>query len=242
MTNESTIEKMRHMKFHGMLHAFQTLMQTTVSQNFTPDELIAYLVDAEWDDRYNRKLARLLKAANFRYKVAFEQIDFIHSRNLDKNLMLRLSNCDWLHKAENILITGPTGVGKSYLACALGHQAAVQGFSSIYFSCIKLFSKLKFARADGTYEKELKKINKKHILILDDFGLHPIDEQSKLILLELLEDRYSKYSMIITSQYPISAWHEIIANPTVADAICDRLIHNSYKIELNGDSMRKKKT
>ena len=241
MTNEATIEKMHQMKLNGMINAFRTTMATSFANNFTPDELIAYLVDAEWEERYNRKLARLLKFANFRYQVSFEQIDCTQQRNLDKNLLLRLATCDWLKKAENIIITGATGVGKSFIACALGHQAALNGFKVIYFNSVKMFSKLKYAKADGTYVKELKKIEKQNLLILDDFGLHPIDEQSKLILLEILEDRYSKSSTVITSQFPIKTWHEIISNPTIADAICDRLVHNSYKIDLKGDSMRKTK-
>ena len=241
MINESTIEKIKEMKLYGMLNAFQATMKTDVSRNFTPDEFVAHLVDSEWDERDNRRLARLLKAANFRYNVPFQQIDFTSQRNLDKNLALRLSNCDWIKKAENILITGPTGVGKSFVSCALGHQAALLGYNVLYFNCIKLFAKLKYAKADGTYEKELKKIKKQHVLILDDFGLHPIDEQSKLILLEMLEDRYGLNSMIISSQFPVQSWYDILENPTIADAICDRLIHNSYKIELEGDSMRKHK-
>ena len=144
MTNEATLEKMKQMKLHGMLNAFQSTMQTHITHHFTTDELIAHLIDAEWQERYNRKLARLLKAANFRNQVSFEQIDFLQQRNLDKNLLLRLSDCDWIQKAENILITGPTGVGKSFIACALGHQAALHEFSVSYFNCIKLFSKLKF--------------------------------------------------------------------------------------------------
>lgn len=240
MINEATIEKMQQMRLNGMINAFRTTMETTFQNNFTPDELIAHLIDAEWEDRYNRRLKRLLKTANFRYKTSIEQITFTEQRNLDKNLILRLSTCDFINKAENILITGPTGVGKSFLACALGNQAAINGLKVIYSNCIKLFSKLKFAKAEGTYVKELKKLQKQHLIVLDDFGLHPIDEQSKLILLELLEDRYAKKSMIITSQFPVDRWYDIIESSTVADAICDRLIHNAYQIQLKGDSMRKK--
>jgi DNA replication protein DnaC len=194
MTNEATIEKMQLMKLHGMLHAFRKTMETGGSRDFTPDELVAHLVDAEYEDRYNRKLARLLKVANFRLKATVEQINFKTARVLDKNLINRLSTCDWITKAENVLLTGPTGIGKSYIACALGHQAALGSLRVLYFNCVKLFSKLKYAKADGTYVKELKKIQNQNLIILDDFGLHPIDEQSKLILLELLEDRYGEKS------------------------------------------------
>ena len=240
MTNEATFEKMKRMKLNGMLNAFRATMETGGHRDFTPDELVAHLVDAEYEERYNRKLARLLKVANFRFKATVEQIDFQSTRTIDKNLITRLSTCDWIAKAENVLLTGPTGVGKSYIACALGHQAALNSLKVLYFNCVKLFSKLKYAKADGTYVKELKKIQNQNLIILDDFGLHPIDEQSKLILLELLEDRYGEKSTIITSQLPVKNWYDIIDNPTIADAILDRIVHNAYLIEMDGDSMRKK--
>lgn len=209
------------------------------NESITIDEFVAYLVDAEWEERTNRRLARLLKNAGFRYKACFEQIDFKKDRNLDKNMLLRLSSCQWIEKAENILLSGATGVGKSWLACALGHQACLQDFKCLYCNCTKLFTRLKFARADGTWAREIRKIQQQDLLILDDFGLHPIDEQSKFILLEILEDRYGEKSTIMASQLSPENWHAMLDNPTIADAICDRLVHNAHKIDLEGDSMRK---
>lgn len=239
MTPQATLQKMTDMKLFGMAQAFQATMQTGFNHKFTADELIGHLVDSEWEERFNRKLKRRLKAAKFRYQFSIEHIDLIQKRNLDKNLLLRLANCAWIQKAENVLITGPTGVGKTSIACALGHQACLNDYAVLYEKAIKLFTRLKYAKAEGSYVKELEKIQKQHVLIIDDFGLHPIDDQSKLILLEILEDRYAEHSTIITAQLPVNQWYDFIANSTIADAVLDRIVHNSYKIDLQGDSMRK---
>jgi len=237
MTNEATIEKMQRMKLHGMARAFQNILSNPMQ--FTADEMAAYLIDSEWDERYNRKLLGLLKSARFRYPASFESLDYRPDRNLDKNQMQRLLNCDWLRKKENIIITGATGVGKSYVASALGNLVCKQGFKAIYFNCLKLFSRLKFARAEGSYEKEINLIQKKDLLVLDDFGLDILDGPSRLSLLEIIEDRQGRKSTIITSQLPIKNWFEAIGDPTIADAVCDRIIHSAVKIDLKGDSMRK---
>ncbi len=239
MNNQATIEKMQAMKLNGMASAFQTTMETGLHNDFTPDEMLAHLIEAEWDERYNRKLTRLLTNAKFRYQAIFEQIDFKASRGLDKNKILRLSDCSWIKKGESIIVTGATGVGKSFIACSLGQKACTNGFKTGYYNCLKLFSNLKFAKADGTYIKEIDKIKKQDLIILDDFGLQVMDSQDRLIMLEIIEDRHGKKGTIITSQVPVKNWFEIIGDQTIADAICDRLIHNSHKINLKGESMRK---
>lgn len=240
MNNQATIEKMREMKLHGMLRAFQSTMETSVKNNFTADELLAHLIDAEWDDRYNRKLNRLIKAAKFRYQASIEQMDFQLNRNLDKNMILRFSDCSWISKNQDIIVTGPTGVGKSFIASALGFQGCMYGFKVMYFNCSKLFSLLKYAKADGSIIKQMNSIQKQDVIILDDFGLYPFDTQSRLFLLEIMEDRHGRKSTIISSQFPVKNWHEVIGEPTIADAICDRIIHSAFRIELKGESVRKK--
>jgi DNA replication protein DnaC len=237
--NQATLQKLQQMKLYGMARAFTSTMEVGSKNQFTSDELLSHLVDAEWDDRHNRKLTRLLKGARFRYKASFEEINFTLKRDLDKNQLLRLSNCQWIESHKDCILTGPTGAGKSFIASALGHQACMYGFKVLYYPCSKLFAHLKLSRADGSYLKELTKILKMDVIILDDFGLEPLDAPSRLTLLEILEDRHGRKSSVFVSQLPVANWHEIIGDPTIADAICDRIIHNAHRIELKGDSVRK---
>jgi DNA replication protein DnaC len=241
MNNQSTIEKMQEMRLHGMLRAFKELNSNGTGDSLTPDEMLAHLIDAEEDYRYNRKLERLMKNACFRYQASISEVDFSPVRKINKNNFMRLSQCGWIEKGESIIITGATGAGKSFIACALGHQACVQKYQVVYHNCLKLFSALKYSKADGTYFKEMKKIQKQELLILDDFGLKKMDTDSRLILLEILEDRHGKKSTIIASQIPVKKWFDVIGDPTIADAICDRLIHSSHKINVEGPSMRRVK-
>jgi len=242
MNNQATLEKMHQMKLYGMARAFRTALDTGTGEKFTADELLAHLIDAEWDERHNRATSRLIKRARFRYQAFFEQIDFHLLRNLDKNMMLRFSDCSWVERGKNIIIEGPTGVGKSFIGSALGHQACMNGFRTLYFNAMKLFSQLRMAKGDGSYEKELKRIAKATLVIIDDFGLQQLDTHNRLALLEILEDRHGRKSTIIISQLPVSKWHEVIGDPTIADAICDRIIHNAFRIELKGESVRKRYT
>ena len=240
MNNEATITRMQKMKLYGMLRAFNQSLEAGMMNKVTADELLGHLIDAEWDDRHNRRLQRLIKAAKFRYQASLDEIDFNLDRGLDKNMLLRLSSSRWIEKKRDIIITGPTGVGKSFLASSLGFQGCMYGFRVLYFNCSKLFSQLRLSKADGTYNKELDRIEKQEMLVLDDFGLHPFDTQSRLSLLEIMEDRHGRGSTVISSQFPVKSWHEIIGEPTIADAICDRIIHSAYRIELKGESVRKK--
>jgi len=237
--NQATLHKLSAMRLRGMARALRATLDTGVKHSFSPDELISHLVDTEWDDRHNRKIKRLIKLAKFRYPASFEEIDFSLPRNLDRHQLLRLSDSSWIERHQNILITGPTGVGKSFIVQALGQQACLYGFKTGYYPCSKLFKQLKLARADGSYLKELERLQKQSLFILDDLGLEPFDAPSRLSLLEILEDRLGRRSMIIVSQVPISAWHDLIGDPTIADAICDRIVHSAHRIELNGESVRK---
>ena len=241
MSQIATMQKLEEMRLSGFTRAYREMSETGKNRDYTTDEVIAHLVQAEWDDRYNRRLQRLLTSARFRYKASMEEIDYVFQRNLDKSVMLRLSSCDWITKHQSVIITGSTGLGKSFLASALGQQACQHGHRVFYRNSSKLFDELKIAKADGSYIKEINKIEKFDLFILDDFGLKSLDNNQRLMLLELLEDRHGKRSTIIASQLPVNKWYEIIGDPTIADAILDRLVHSSHRIELEGkESMRKK--
>ena len=240
--NEKTLQQMKHMKFFGMLRAFRTTMEGEQIKDYTPDEMVNFLVESEWDDRQNRKLERGIRNAKFRYKASIENVIYNDKRNLLKNEVHRLADCSFIDKKQNIIITGSTGVGKSYLASAIGHQACINGYRVIYSNTAKLISKLKMAKADGSYVRELLRIEKQDLLILDDFGIQPFDTQGRASIMEIIEDRHEKCSFIITSQVPVKQWHEVIGEKTIADAILDRIVHDAHRLELKGESMRKTKS
>lgn len=241
MNNQATLQKMQQMRLYGMQNTFESLQKVSGYADYSPDQLVAHLVDAEWIDRENRKYMRLLKAAKFRYQAAIESMDYSPVRNLDKTQMLRLSDCSFITRGEHVIITGATGTGKTYITSALGHQACTKGYKVQYYNTAKLFSKLRMANADQSYLNETSKLEKQDLLILDDFGLQPIDAQNRLILLDIIEDRHIGKSTIITSQIPVSKWHDIIGDQTIADAILDRIVHQAHRIELKGESLRKNK-
>ena len=233
--NEITLTKMKTMKLFGMHNAFKTAVETGKADDYTLDQFVSMIIDSEWDDKTNRKIERTIKNAKFRYKASIENIVYDESRNIEKAKLLRLAECEFIKK-----ITGSTGAGKSYIATAIGYQACIEGYKVMYYNTTKLFSKLKMAKADGSYLKELAKIERQQLIILDDFGLQPLDNQNRIALLEIIEDRNNKGSVIVTSQVPVQGWYETIGEKTIADAILDRLIHGANRIELTGESMRRK--
>lgn len=234
------LDKMRQMHLNGMARAFQHTLEAGKNEKFTVDEMLTHLIESEWDERYNRKLERSLKDAKFRYKASVEMISYDDDR-LDRNQVLRLANCEFVKRKENIILTGSTGIGKSFVASALGHQACSLGFRVLYQHSTKLFARMKIAKADGTYLRELSRIERQQVLIIDDFGIQPLDAQGRSALMEIIEDRHGKSTTIITSQVPVSLWHDIIGEQTIADAILDRIVHDAHRIEMHGESLRRKK-
>ncbi len=216
----------------------QQLEQPSV-QELSFEERIAMIVDREWLHRENRKLTRRLKAARLKQQAAVEDIDFRQPRGLDKSVMLTLSNCQWVRNHQNVIITGPTGIGKSYLAEALAQKACREGFTALYYRTPRLFRDLAIALGDGSYSKLLIRLAKTELLVVDDWGLSYLTDAERRDFLEVMEDRHGIRSTIITSQFPVAKWHELIGEPTLADAILDRIVHNAHKIVLKGESMRK---
>jgi DNA replication protein DnaC len=234
-----TLDKLVALHLDGMAAAFAEQLQMSNLEELGFEERLGLLVDRETTDRHNRKLGLRLKKARLRLNAAVEDIDYRQPRGLDKSVVLSLASCRWVAEHHQVLITGPTGVGKSYLACALAQKACREGYRALYFRLSRLLQELAVARADGRYGKILSHLLKQDLLVIDDWGLTPLDDLGRRDLLEILEDRHGRRSTLIASQLPISAWHEMIGDKTLADAILDRLVHNAYKIALKGESMRK---
>jgi DNA replication protein DnaC len=237
---QEILDKMRQMRLNGMARAFQHTLDGGRNERYTADEMLTHLIESEWDERHNRKLDRSLKDARFRYKASVETLNFDDNR-LDKNQLTRLATCEFIKRRENIILTGSTGIGKSFVASAIGHQACALGYRVLYQHSTKLFARMKIAKADGNYLKELSRIERQQVLIIDDFGIQPLDAQGRSALMEIVEDRHGKSSTILTSQVPVSLWHEIIGEQTIADAILDRLVHDAHRIDMKGESLRRKR-
>ena len=235
-----TLEKLTTMRFTGMAAALDEQMQMDGLDDMGFEERLGLLLDREQAVRETRRMKTRLRKAKLRQQGSVEDIDFRHPRGLDKSLVVRMADCQWIRKHNNLIITGPTGVGKSYLACAFAEKACREGFSALYLRMTKLFEDLSLAKGDGRYLKLLTSYAKTDLLVLDDYGLLELNQEQRHDLLEILEDRHGLKSTLVTSQLPVEHWHERIGNPTMADAILDRLVHSAHKIQLKGESMRKR--
>jgi len=225
-----------------MARAFTEQMALPDIEDLSFEERLGLLVDREATEREDRRLQTRLRQAKLKQNACIEDIDFKQPRGMDKSLLLDLAQCQWIKKHLNLLITGPTGVGKTWIACALAQKACREGFTSLYLRLPRLLQELPIAKGDGTYPRLMTRLAKVDVLILDDWGLSKLIAEQRRDLLEILEDRHDTRSTIVTSQLPLDQWHHIIGDPTLADAILDRLVHNAYKINLKGESMRKRKT
>lgn len=239
--NKETLDKLAQLRLKGMYYAFKTSLETSQKESMTIDQFISWLVISEWDDRRNRSIERAIRGANFRHKASVEELNFSLERGLDKNQVQRLADLSFISQHKDVFITGSTGTGKTYLATALGYEACQKGFKVMYSNTARLMGLLKSSKAKGTILNELRKIERMDLLILDDFGLHPFDATARINLLDVIEDRYGKKSTIITSQIPVKEWYDVIGEKTVADAVLDRIVHQSLRVELYGESLRKQK-
>ena len=241
MNNEQTLEKMKKLRLFGMHESFLNALETGMVHDFKADEFTAHLIEAEYEDKSDKKIQRLIKNAKFKFIAQIEDIKYSAERNLSKSRILKISELRWILKNENIVITGSTGTGKTFLASAIGLRACMNGYTVECINSSALFYRLKYAKSCGNYLKEFEKIIKKDLIILDDFGLEILDKESRISLFEIMEERTEKKAMIISSQIPLENWYDIIGEKTIADAICDRIISNAQFINLEGESMRKNK-
>lgn len=239
MLTEQTLDKLYAMNLSGMADAFKEQLQQPSLTNLSFEERFGLLVDRQWTWKEDRKMNRLLQEAKLKIHACMEDIDYKSPRGIDRSMMMTLSSCDWIKQYQNVILTGPTGAGKTFLACALAHRACRHGYRAFYIRAPKLYYHLAMAKADGSYSRMMTKLNKTHLLVIDDLGLAPMTDSERRDLLEVLEDRNAHASTLITSQLPVEHWHETIGDPTIADAIMDRLIHNAHRIQLKGGSMRK---
>jgi DNA replication protein DnaC len=237
MLVQQTLATLKKLRLSSMAEAYQNPPQDSLTLSF--DERFGLLVDFEWTARHDRKLARLLKEAKFRLPACMEDIDYQYPRSLDRELMMSLKSLTWIESRQNILISGPTGVGKSYIACAFGNAGCRYGLNVRYLRIPNLFTELNAAKGDGSYPRFRRYLARMKLLILDDWGLSPFTQLEAREVLEIIEDRFQIASTIIVSQLPIESWHQLFVDPTIADAILDRLVHNAHRIEMNGESMRK---
>lgn len=236
---QPTLDKLCQMKLFGMARALEELMVQPQTAGLSFEERLAILVDREADLRENKQLTRLLKNAKLKQQACVEDIDFRQPRGLERSTFFSLADCRWVKEHHNLIVTGPTGVGKTYIACALANKACRLGYSARYWRTSRLLQAIATARADGSYNTLVKNLQKTDVLLLDDWGISPLQVEEARDLLDIIEDRNQTRSTMITSQLPVSQWHNILTDPTLADAILDRLVHNAYKIDLRGDSMRK---